>query len=71
MSVFRSILAFLLFKFRFTKIISKGAITMVNVRKREKVYQYQFEIKPIDGTRKYINKQVLKQEQKQRRQKKR
>ncbi len=60
MSVFRSVLAFLLFKFRFTKIISKGAIKMVKVRKRGKVYQYQFEIAPVDGTRKYINKSGFK-----------
>ena len=26
---------------------------MVNVRKRGKVFQYQFEIAPVDGTRKY------------------
>ena len=33
---------------------------MVNVRKRGKVYQYQFEIAPVDGTRKYINKSGFK-----------
>ena len=29
---------------------------MVNVRKRGKVYQYQFEIASIEGKRKYMNK---------------
>lgn len=33
---------------------------MVNVRKRGKVFQYQFEIAPVDGTRKYINKSGFK-----------
>jgi len=28
----------------------------VRVMKRGKVYQYQFEIAPVDGTRKYVNK---------------
>lgn len=29
---------------------------MVNIRKRGKVFQYQFEIVALDGVRKYINK---------------
>ena len=29
---------------------------MVNIRKRGKVYQYQFEIAKADGKRKYISK---------------
>ena len=33
---------------------------MVNVRKRGKVFQYQFEIAPVDGVRKYINKSGFK-----------
>ena len=33
---------------------------MVNVRKRGKVFQYQFEIAPVDGKRKYINKSGFK-----------
>ena len=35
---------------------------MANVRvmKRGKVYQYQFEIAPVDGKRKYINKSGFK-----------
>lgn len=33
---------------------------MVNVRKRGKVFQYQFEIAPVDGVRKYINKSCFK-----------
>lgn len=33
---------------------------MVNVRKRGNVFQYQFEIAPVDGTRKYINKSGFK-----------
>ena len=28
---------------------------MVNIRKRGKVYQYQFEIAKVDGKRKYIS----------------
>lgn len=31
-------------------------IKMVNIKKRGNVYQYQFEIAPIDGKRKYIKK---------------
>ena len=37
MSVFRSVLAFFLFTIHFIKIYRKGAIKMVNVRKRGKV----------------------------------
>lgn len=33
---------------------------MVNVRKKGKVFQYQFEIAPVDGVRKYINKSGFK-----------
>ena len=33
---------------------------MVNVRKRGKVYQYQFEIGTINGKRKFINKSGFK-----------
>ena len=33
---------------------------MINIRKRGKVFQYQFEIAPIDGKRKYINKSGFK-----------
>ncbi len=33
---------------------------MVNIKKRGNVYQYQFEIAPIDGKRKYINKSGFK-----------
>lgn len=33
---------------------------MVNVRKRGKVYQYQFEIAKVDGKRKYISKSGFK-----------
>ena len=32
----------------------------VRVMKRGKVYQYQFEIAPVDGKRKYINKSGFK-----------
>lgn len=32
----------------------------VNIQKRGKVYQYQFEIAPVDGKRKYINKSGFK-----------
>ena len=31
-----------------------------NVKKRGKVYQYQFEIAPVDGKRKFINKSGFK-----------
>lgn len=38
---------------------------MVNIRKRGKVYQYQFEIAKVEGKRKYISKsQDLKQKMK-------
>lgn len=33
---------------------------MVNIRKRGKVYQYQFEIAKVDGKRKYISKSGFK-----------
>ena len=33
---------------------------MVNIKKRGNVYQYQFEIAPVNGTRKYINKSGFK-----------
>lgn len=33
---------------------------MVNVRKRGNAFQYQFEIAPVDGVRKYINKSGFK-----------
>ena len=33
---------------------------MVNIKKRGNVYQYQFEIAPVDGKRKYINKSGFK-----------
>ncbi len=33
---------------------------MVNIRKRDKVYQYQFEIAKVDGKRKYISKSGFK-----------
>ena len=33
---------------------------MVNIRKRGKVYQYQFEIAKVEGKRKYISKSDLK-----------
>ena len=36
----------------------------VRVIKRGKVYQYQFEIAPVYGKRKYINKSGLKQKKK-------
>ena len=35
-------------------------IKMVNIKKRGNVYQYQFEIAPVNGTRKYINKSGFK-----------
>ena len=35
-------------------------IKMVNIKKRGNVYQYQFEIAPVDGKRKYINKSGFK-----------
>lgn len=35
-------------------------IKMVNIKKRGNVYQYQFEIDPVNGTRKYINKSGFK-----------
>ncbi len=33
---------------------------MINVRKRGKVYQFQFEIAKINGKRKFINKSGFK-----------
>ena len=33
---------------------------MVNIRKRGKAYQYQFEIAKVDGKRKYISKSGFK-----------
>ena len=33
---------------------------MVNIRKRGKVYQYQFEIAKVEGKRKYISKSGFK-----------
>ncbi len=33
---------------------------MVNIRKRDKVYQYQFEIVKVDEKRKYISKSGFK-----------
>jgi hypothetical protein len=35
---------------------SENIMADVRVMKRGKVYQYQFEIAPVNGTRKYINK---------------
>ena len=35
-------------------------VKMVNIRKRGKVYQYQFEIAKVDGKRKYISKSGFK-----------
>lgn len=33
---------------------------MVNIKKRGKVYQYQFEIAKVEGKRKYIIKSAFK-----------
>ena len=35
-------------------------VKMVNIRKRGKVYQYQFEIAKVEGKRKYISKSGFK-----------
>lgn len=32
---------------------------MVNIKKRGNVYQYQFEIAPVNGTRKYITTLIV------------
>lgn len=33
---------------------------MINVRKRENFYQYQFEVAPVDGKRKQVTKSGFK-----------
>ena len=38
--------------FRFIKFYNEEEITMVSVRKRGKVYEYQFKIATVEGTRK-------------------
>lgn len=50
------------------KFILEVYIIMINIRKRGKVFQYQFEIAPVGGERKQITKSGFKTKKKPKKQ---